>query len=64
MIYRHYKGGEYQFVAEVTHAHNLRQMIVYKSLRHGGRYWVRPKEVFFGKVKVEGEMIRRFSPTE
>lgn len=63
MNYRHYKGGEYQFVDEVTHSETLEQMIVYKSLGDG-RHWVRPKEMFFGKVKVEGELIRRFSPTE
>lgn len=63
MNYRHYKGGKYQFIAEVVHSETLERMIAYKSLGDG-ICWVRPKEMFYGKVIYKGEWVRRFLPVE
>lgn len=60
MRYRHYKGGLYELVCEATLESDLRPMIVYRAA--DGAIWVRPKEVFFQLVEVDGMMVPRFAP--
>jgi hypothetical protein len=57
--YRHYKGGVYELVCEATLESDLTPMIVYKS--SNGSVWIRPKEVFFELVEVDGQRVQRFA---
>lgn len=59
-IYRHFKGREYLLIEIVTHSETLEKMVVYQALYGDFSYWVRPYELFFEKVLVEGEMVSRF----
>jgi hypothetical protein len=60
MRFRHYKGGLYELVCEATLEADLTPMIVYRSA--DGSVWIRPKDVFFESVDVDGTQVPRFAP--
>lgn len=61
--YRHYKGGEYEFVCEAILESNPEvKMIVYRSA--DGSIWTRPSDVFFAQVEHEGNTVQRFERIE
>jgi hypothetical protein len=60
MQYRHYKGGLYQLVCEATLESDLTPMVVYRAA--DGSVWIRPKDVFFQLVEVDGTLVPRFAP--
>ena len=63
-IYRHYKGKLYEVVGIAHHSETLNELVVYKALYKTkfGRnsLWVRPKQMFLEKVKVDGKLVKRF----
>lgn len=59
--YRHFKGGEYDLIGEATHSDTEESLVVYKALYGEQRLWVRPKDMFFGEVEVDGKKIPRFT---
>ncbi len=63
--YQHYKGGLYMVIGTARHSETLEELVVYKALYDSKEFgknaiWVRPKEMFFDKVTVNGEKISRF----
>jgi hypothetical protein len=60
MQYRHYKGGLYELVCEATLESDHSPMIVYRAAN--GSVWIRPREVFFETVEVDGKQVPRFAP--
>lgn len=60
--YRHYKGKEYEVLGWATHSETLEKLIVYKALYQpeDENVWVRPAEMFFEKVMVDGKEVPRF----
>ncbi len=60
--YRHYKGGEYEFVGVVRHSETLEPMVLYKPLYEGSGLWVRPAGMWNECVVVDGREVRRFAP--
>lgn len=62
MRYRHYKGGLYELVCEATLESDLAPMIVYRAAN--GTVWIRPKEVFFQQIEVDGQTVQRFTPID
>ena len=60
VTYRHYKGGIYELVCEATLESDLTPMIVYRASDEST--WVRPKDVFFEMIEVDGELVPRFAP--
>lgn len=60
MRYRHYKGGVYELVCEATLEADLTPMVVYRAAN--GTVWIRPREVFFETVEVDGTLVPRFAP--
>ena len=58
--YRHYKGGEYELVGVARHSETLEPLVVYRPLYNATGLWVRPHEMFFGELEVNGVMRRRF----
>lgn len=60
MNYRHYKGGLYELVCEATLESDLTHLIVYRAAN--GTVWVRPRDVFFEMVEVDGRQVPRFAP--
>ncbi|MBX3621034.1 MAG: DUF1653 domain-containing protein [Rhizobacter sp.] len=58
--YRHYKGGEYELVGVARHSETLEPLVVYRPLYNSSGLWVRPHEMFFGQVLVNGAWCPRF----
>lgn len=56
--YKHFKGGIYDVIMEVTDERDLRQKIIYKD--QNGKTWIRDKENFFEKVTTEQGVVSRF----
>jgi hypothetical protein len=59
MRFRHYKGGIYELVCEAVLEADLTPVIVYRA--QDGSIWVRPKQVFFETVEVDGAQVPRFA---
>ena len=59
-LYRHYKGNMYEVISLARHSETEEWMVVYKALYGDEGIWVRPYEMFFEKVEVDGKMIPRF----
>ncbi|MGG1363536.1 DUF1653 domain-containing protein [Bacillus velezensis] len=57
--FRHYKGGLYKVIGEVIHTETEEKLVTYED--QDGVLWARPKEMFFGKVVVDGKEIKRFT---
>ncbi|WP_228275847.1 DUF1653 domain-containing protein [Gracilibacillus oryzae] len=57
-MYRHYKGGLYEFLFVATHSETEEQLVIYKNEEQ--RVFARPYEMFFEKVAVNGEEVPRF----
>ena len=62
MRFRHYKGGLYELVCEATLESDLTPMIVYRAA--DGSVWIRPKDVFFQRIEVDGKTVQRFTPLD
>lgn len=59
-IYEHYKGMKYQVIGIAKHSETLEEMVVYQALYGDYGIWVRPKDMFFEKVEVNGKIVDRF----
>lgn len=62
--YRHYKGNEYEVLCEGTHTETEERMVIYKALYEPYQVWVRPYDMFFETVTVEGATMPRFSKVD
>ena len=58
--YRHYKGNTYQVLGVAKHSETEEELVVYRALYGNRGLWVRPLEMFQGKVEVKGKSIPRF----
>jgi len=59
--YRHYKGGEYEVLGCARHSETLESLVVYRPLYNASGLWVRPHEMFFGNVEIDGKVQPRFA---
>ena len=60
-IYRHFKGGYYRFITEVTNSETQEKEVVYQALYGEHKVWTRPADMFYGNVNVDGVEIDRFT---
>lgn len=60
MRYRHFKGGLYEYIETARHSETGEPMVVYRALKDG-TLWVRPSEMFWGWVEVDGKTVHRFT---
>lgn len=62
--YKHYKGNLYQVLGIARHSETLEELVVYQALyksEYGeNALWVRPVEMFKGKVEFNGKLVQRF----
>ncbi|MDL2298961.1 DUF1653 domain-containing protein [Synergistaceae bacterium OttesenSCG-928-D05] len=58
--FKHYKGGEYEYICEATHSETGEIFVVYRPLYNESGVWIRPKEMFFENVEMEGQIVPRF----
>jgi len=59
--YRHYKGGEYEVVGVVRHSETLEPLVLYRPLYNQTGLWVRPYEIFFELIEIDGQAQPRFA---
>ncbi|MCQ2143299.1 MAG: DUF1653 domain-containing protein [Bacteroidales bacterium] len=59
--YRHFKGGKYKFLAIAKETETLAPVVVYQALYGERLVWVRPYDMFFGKVVRDGVEYDRFT---
>lgn len=62
--YRHYKGNMYEVIGIATHSETEKPMVVYRALYGDNGLWVRPAEMWFEIVEVDGKQVRRFEPVD
>lgn len=65
VIYRHYKNKEYRVLGVARHTETCESMVVYQALYHSAEFgdhalWVRPLDMFFEKVTIDGKQMPRF----
>ena len=63
--YEHYKGKQYEVIGIARHSETLEELVVYKALYKSdefgdGTLWVRPKQMFFEMIDVDGNKTPRF----
>ncbi len=64
--YEHSKSGrKYEVIGLARHSETLEELVVYKALYKSeefgeGAIWVRPKNMFFEKVTIDGKEVPRF----
>ena len=58
--YKHYKGNYYEVLGTARHSETEEWMVVYKTLYGEFSTWVRPYDMFFEEVEVDGKMVPRF----
>ena len=58
--YRHFKGGLYKFIGIAKDSETLEERVVYQAMYGDRQLWVRPAEMFFGKVDRDGKVQVRF----
>ncbi len=59
-MYRHYKGNEYEVLGIGLHTEIEEKLVVYKGLYEPYQIWVRPYDMFFETVIVDGVEVNRF----
>ncbi len=60
--FRHYKGRIYTFLYIARHSETEEWLVVYQNTK--GDIWVRPYDMFFETITVNGQMIKRFCAIE
>lgn len=65
-LYRHYKNKTYKFLGLARHSETLEQMALYETLYQNdlGQTWVRPKDLFFGKINIDNQSVDRFAQVD
>lgn len=60
--YQHFRGNLYKVIGVALHSETLKEFVVYQPLYRNklSALWVRPKEMFLGKVRTEGKQVARF----
>ena len=58
--YIHYKGNEYEVIGEGVHTETEEKFVVYRALYEPYGIWVRPYDMFFETVLIDGVEQPRF----
>lgn len=66
--YQHYKGNYYEVIGIARHSETLEELVVYRALYENefgkNALWVRPLDMFFEEVDVQGKKLERFKFVE
>lgn len=63
-LFEHYKGGRYEVLYMARHSETEEPMVVYRQVDQDTGYWIRPYEMFFEDVVIDGVCRPRFRPVE
>ncbi|MES2630608.1 MAG: DUF1653 domain-containing protein [Patescibacteria group bacterium] len=59
--YQHYEGNKYEVIGEGAHTETDEKFVVYKGLYEPYAIWVRPFNMFFEPVEIDGKKVPRFA---
>jgi len=59
--YKHYKGYEYIAITQVSHTETCETMVLYAPLYGDSGLWVRPFDMFYETITVDGKEVERFT---
>jgi GNAT superfamily N-acetyltransferase len=61
-LFSHYKNKPYKYIGEARHSETLDEVVIYETLYENklGKLWVRPKQMFFESVQIDGQPTPRF----
>ncbi len=59
-IYEHYKGNHYEVIDSVRHSETEELMVLYRALYGDEGLWVRPFNMFFENITLDGVETPRF----
>ncbi len=61
-LFNHYKNKPYKYVGLAKHSETLEDMVIYETRYENklGKLWVRPKEMFFESIDINGISTPRF----
>lgn len=62
-LYKHYKGGVYVLLGEGRHSETEEDFVIYKQ-ENAAQIWLRPKQMFFENVTINGVVKPRFELVE
>ena len=64
--YMHYKGNVYVVVNVGFHTEDEERVVIYHLEKdvYGDQLWVRPYDMFFEKIRVNGNLVERFKRLE
>ena len=58
--YRHFRGNQYTVIGIARHSETLEELVVYRQEYGEHGLWVRPQEMFFETVTIDGQDVPRF----
>jgi len=58
--YEHFKGKHYKVLGVAKYSETLEELVVYQALYGEKQIWVRPINMFFDKVELDGMKRPRF----
>ena len=59
--FQHFRGGKYKLIGFGKDSETLKDVVIYQALYGANQIWVRPYNIFFGKVKDKlGNDVDRF----
>lgn len=59
-IYEHYKGNRYEVLDTVRHSETEELLVLYRALYGDEGLWVRPFNMFFETIELDGKTLPRF----
>lgn len=60
-FFEHFKGGKYKLMDIGKDSETLEEVVIYQALYGANQVWVRPYDMFFGKVTLpDGAVVDRF----
>ena len=59
-LYKHYKGKFYTVISLANHTETQEMFVVYRQEYGDQRVWIRPYDMFYSKVIVDGVEVPRF----
>ena len=60
-IYRHFKGNYYEVVGLAIDVETKEEFVLYRQMYDVFGYWMRPKDMFFGKRITDKGPVERFA---
>lgn len=58
--FKHFKGGIYKLIGKATDSETQEELIVYQAMYGDNKIWVRPVDMFYEVMTIDGKQVNRF----